>query len=305
MTDEELIFKFLDSNYSVTIDGVAYVCVDLDSQKQMVYESRYGSMVNVFNDIIGDFICDTGEASTNVLKRWYRAKSKIIGQKIYDFLNTYDGNDSFDNLYKEIEDKLSNEFGKPFLKNELYNHYRDNYLKDKVDAYLIDVDLTKGSKISLDKMEQFFNGDIDSFKGDIVDSFNKKYSEFIINEVDKYLTNINKDITSEKLVSDFWYNVNDETEHHRHIVVKILKDWYAVNVLDDKLIPFFNELIVTMGSTNWLVTWIGHGKLTEEKMLNHFRDEDSVSKNYIRQRYEDWYADKIIEVSDRYIKNAW
>ena len=39
--------------------------------------------------------------------------------------------------------------------------------------------------------------------------------------------------------------------------------------------------------------------------LAGIKDEKDYSKNYIRQRYEDWYSEKILEISDNYMKNGW
>ena len=96
-----------------------------------------------------------------------------------------------------------------------------------------------------------------------------------------------------------------ETELHRHNIIKFLKDWYNINVLGDKLIPLFKEFVIRMGPTDWVVIWVGQGVLTIEKLLNHFKDEKDYSKIYIKQRYEDWYAEKIVEVSESYMKNSW
>lgn len=307
MTDEKFIHNFLNKHYSVTIGNIDFMIIDLKNDNHMPYSSGYGdSITKIFKDVIGEFITDTGIPSFDVLSRWYSDKCDIITQKLDGYFNEYDGRHNFEIILEEIVSKFGEEFNRAFLLYRVKIHYKEKHLKRKVDEYLEIADFTGGSKSAIYDLNQYFNGDISYFKEDIEAQFNKKYSGFIINEIDKYLTTINKDeVKSDEFINNFHYSLDNETELHRHDNAKILKDWYNVNVLNDRLIPFFNELIVTMGATDWLVTWIGHGRLTEEKLLNNFRDEKDYSANYIKQRYEDWYSEKIIEVSERYIKNAW
>jgi hypothetical protein len=306
MTDEKFIYDFLDSSYKITIGSTDYIGMDLSTEKTLPYESKYGdSLLSEFTKIIGDFDTDTGDKSTNVLYRWYMEKSKIVGKELNDFINSYDGREGFKHIINEATKRFGTNYNKIFLKTKIGDNYKDKYLKDKIDEHLNSLDYTKGSKRLVEEIKKHFDDDIDEFNNDINKAFDRRYDEFILNEIDKYLTNIDKDITIDELIKKFQFDVEAETEIHRHQIIKLLKDWYHINILNDKLLPFFNELIVTMGSTNWLVTWIGHGRLTEDKMLNHFKDEETYSKNYIRQRYEDWYSEKIIEISDKYMKNGW
>jgi hypothetical protein len=306
MTDEKFIYDFLDNGYKVTIGSTDYDFVELETNKTLPYKSTYDdNMVGEFIKIIGDFDTDTGESSTNILYRWYIEQSKIVGKELNNFIESYDGKKGFSVILTQAYNAFGTEYNRSFLRTKISEHYKHKYLITKVQDYLDTLDYTKGSKKLVEEIKKHFDGDIDEFNYDINKSFDRRYDDFILNQLDKYLTNIDKDIKVDELIKNFQFDVDVETETHRHQVVKLLKDWYHINILNDKLLPFFNELIVTMGSTNWLVTWIGHGRLTEEKMLNHFKDEETYSKNYIRQRYEDWYSEKIIEISDKYMKNAW
>jgi hypothetical protein len=306
MTDEKFIYDFLDNGYKVTIGSTDYLFVELETNKILPHKSTYGdNMLNEFIKIIGNFDTDTGESSTNVLHRWYMEQSKIVGKELNKFIESYDDKEGFSVILNEAFSKFGSDYNKPFLRTKIGEHYKHKYLITKVQDYLDTLDYTKGSKKLVEEIKKHFDDDIDDFKDEIYNVFNRRYDEFILNEIDKYLTNIDKDITIDELIEKFKFDIEAETETHRHQIVKLLKDWYHINILNDKLLPFFNELIVTMGSTNWLVTWVGHGRLTEEKMLNHFKDEETYSKNYIRQRYEEWHSEKIIEISDKYMKNGW
>lgn len=306
MTDEKFIYDFLDSGYKVTIGSSDYLFVELQTNKILPYKSTYGdNMLSEFEKIIGNFDTDTGESSTNVLYRWYMEQSKIVGEELNKFTESYDGKEGFNVILNEAFSKFGSDYNKPFLRTKIGEHYKHKYLITKVQDYLDTLDYNKGSKRLIEEVKLHFDDDVDEFLKYITDYFDKRYRNFILEEIDKYLSDVDKNIKIDELIKNFKYDVDAETETNRHEIIKLLKDWYNINILNDKLLPFFNELIVTMGATNWLVTWIGHGKLTEEKMLNHFKDEKDYSKNYIRQRYEDWYSEKILEISDNYMKNGW
>ena len=84
-----------------------------------------------------------------------------------------------------------------------------------------------------------------------------------------------------------------------------LYDWYSKNILNDKLIDLFSQFVLTLGKTDWKVTWIGHGPVTKEKILDHFRDEDNFHNEYILKRYDEWYENEVAEAGEREMNNAY
>jgi hypothetical protein len=76
---------------------------------------------------------------------------------------------------------------------------------------------------------------------------------------------------------------------------------YATRFLNDHVDEFLRQLVITMGKTNWRVTWIGHGELTKDKVLSYFMKEDKYHEKYIMKKYNDWYDQAVIEASNRYM----
>ena len=64
-----------------------------------------------------------------------------------------------------------------------------------------------------------------------------------------------------------------------------------------------NESVITLGQTNWVVTWIGHGRISDGKLKNIFYKENEKVMKYITREYDKWFAQNIddatIKVWDR------
>jgi hypothetical protein len=312
MSDEKIIIDFISKNYEVSIGSTDYVVVDKENKKVYTYSKKEKnnsdstcSFNQLFIDIIGDFETDTGESSLNVLHRWFVSESKIIGKDMNDFLTQYDGNLSSSNILAQFLDRFSNTINRMFLITQFNTHYESKYLKPKLREYFKNIDMSLGSYQLYDNIKTDFDGDLMYFNRIIEDMFNKEYSNYLFVKVNKYTDTLNKKTTYDDIIESYSDDLEKETELHRHNIIKFLKEWYHINVLGDKLMPLFKEFVIRMGPTDWVVIWIGQGVLTIDKLLNHFKDEKDYSKIYIKQRYEDWYAEKIVEVSESYMKNSW
>lgn len=311
MYDEKIIIDFISKNYEVSIGNTDYVVVDKETKKVYSYTKKKtnSNTIESFNedfiDIIGDFETDTGENSLNILHRWFVSESKIIGKDLNDFLNHYDGNLCSDINRTKFLDRFLNTTNKLFLVTQFNTHYESKYLKQKLREYFKKIDMSLGSyQLYLD-IKNEFDGDLKYFSGLIEDMFNKKYSDYLYINLNKYVDTLNKKITYSNIIESYSDDLEKETELHRYKIIKFLKDWYHIHVIGDKLIPLFNEFVIRMGPTDWVVIWVGQGVMTIDKLLNHFKDEKDYSKINIKQRYEDWYDEKIVEVSNSYMKNCW
>jgi hypothetical protein len=108
-----------------------------------------------------------------------------------------------------------------------------------------------------------------------------------------------KYITSQALYNEVSQEKPGENEHIKGLTRDFICKWYCDNFLDDKLNDMYGQLVITMGRTNWVVTWIGHGKMDVYRFLEQFRGEIPNVVAVVKVRYEKWYMDSITEATER------
>jgi hypothetical protein len=69
--------------------------------------------------------------------------------------------------------------------------------------------------------------------------------------------------------------------------------------MGEKVKNILSELVITLGSRNWVVTWIGHGQLCKERFLDIFKGEDGYHHKFILDMYDKWFEEAVIHASDR------
>jgi hypothetical protein len=307
MTDAKLILDFLEKNYEVTIGYDNYNITDKESQATYSHSKHSTSQFNkVFTNLFGHFnVDDSPSSSFDTLNDWFDKGSRIIGKKLNDYFQSYDGTLGSKAIFFDLKDRFGTEMNTSFLSKEFIKDYKTRWLEPSLNKYLESMDMGLGSIISLEKILSDYEGDVKLFNQYIIDTFNNHYDRHLSVIVVEYLSKFSEDTTLQEFLDGFEPRLNTETELHRYGSSKLIKDWYRVNILDDKLIPLFREFVITMGDKDWKVTWIGHGPLTEEKLLSQFQDEKKYNREYILQRYEDWFAEEVIDASERYLKKAW
>lgn len=108
-----------------------------------------------------------------------------------------------------------------------------------------------------------------------------------------------KYITSQHLYDEVMKEKSGENEHIKGFTREFIGKWYCDNFLDDKLNDLYSQLVITMGRTNWVVTWIGHGKMDVYRFLEQFRGEIPNVVAVVKSRYEQWYLDTVTEATER------
>jgi ferritin len=88
----------------------------------------------------------------------------------------------------------------------------------------------------------------------------------------------------------------------RDFVLDYLNEWYSTSILGQKITDFFRQFVVTLGPTNWKVTWIGHGEVTQAMIRQEFRDESEYQLKIVFNKYHKWYEEEIIQASERMLK---
>jgi len=123
--------------------------------------------------------------------------------------------------------------------------------------------------------------------------------KIIIPILDDYKLNIDGETGSLVMISRLEQILDGEEEKLVEFSKDYLNHWYSETMIGEKVRDFLSQLVITLGAKNWVVTWIGHGPVTKEKLLNQFSNENTYVYELIIQMYEKWYDENIIEASEK------
>lgn len=215
----------------------------------------------------------------------------------FDYFVTHRFNVIIGNYY--IDDKRSS-FD---IARGWFLDFKEKLTKDLFD-YLKDYGYKYSATEGLHKILKKF-GNKNKYSDDFITSyFHSYYNEYIIGpRVEKYLKNYQSGIKYQELSENFDKELSLDTYKQVEYAKDLLYKWYSQNVINDKVQEFFRELVITMGPRNWLVTWIGHGPLTKEKMHKYFIGESEIIYEFIENAYDEWYANAVVAASERYISS--
>lgn len=175
-------------------------------------------------------------------------------------------------------------------------------LTKKLNEYFDVLDSDLGSKAMLAQaLETFEKSEYTSQF--ILHYFNKYYNEkYLIPMLEEYVRIFDKTKHSSDLVDLFEYALAKEAPSQHDFSINYLNKWYCDTVISEKLNDFLSQLVITIGKTNWVVTWIGHGPITDDTLRQHFKKENGFQFLYIKGAYEEWYEKEVIEASERLMK---
>lgn len=172
--------------------------------------------------------------------------------------------------------------------------------------YLDNIDREESGSIKLSfQMLQYFEKD-SLITDEAVIAFFESYYElnFLENVVNKLIEKFEPkdfdDIEFKRIKEELQ---RTETEKIYTLAKNKLNDWYSKSILGDKLADLFSQFVITLGKIDWKVTWVGHGPVTTEKILKHFRLDTDSHDEFILKQYQEWYENEIIEASSREMNN--
>lgn len=181
-------------------------------------------------------------------------------------------------------------------------------LKEKLTKDLFDYLQNNSSKYSATEglnviLKKF--GNKNKYSVDFITGyFHSYYNEFVIGpRVEKYLKNYKSGVKYQELSENFDKQLSLDTYKQVEYAKELLYKWYSKNIINNKVNEFFQELVITMGPRNWVVSWIGHGLLTKEKMHKYFIGESEIIYEFIENAYDEWYANAVVAASERYISS--
>jgi hypothetical protein len=181
--------------------------------------------------------------------------------------------------------------------------FHKRILTKKLTEYLETLDMSEGSvKLLFKAVNRFSHGnDKDLYNGEFIENyFNDYYKETVIDpQLKKILKSFHVEAGSQALVETISEKLTFETPKIYQYALDHLNEWYANTVIGDKMKDFLTQLVITLGSRNWVVTWIGHGPLSREKLLSQFKNENEYHHKFIVKMYDEWYETAVIDASER------
>jgi len=178
--------------------------------------------------------------------------------------------------------------------------FHKRLLTKNLTEYIETLDTSEGSVKMLSKTIKKFNN-LGQYNSSFIENyFSDYYKETVINpQLKKILKTFAPEAGSNALIETISERINFETPTIYQYALKHLNDWYADTVIGEKMKDFLSQLVITLGTRNWVVTWVGHGPLSREKLLSQFKDENEYHHNFIVKMYDEWYEIAVIDASER------
>lgn len=213
---------------------------------------------------------------------------------VNDFLNTFK---TIFGEFTTVDNETSVE-----LFNKWFSFHK-RLLTKTLTNYIETLDMSEGSvKLLFKTINRFSHGkDKGLYNGAFIENyFNDYYKETIINpQLKKILKDFRHESGSKVLLETISEKIKFETQTIYQYALNHLNEWYADTIIGEKMKDFLSQLVITLGSRNWVVTWVGHGPLSREKLLGEFKDENDFHHKFIVKMYDDWYSTAVIDASER------
>lgn len=180
--------------------------------------------------------------------------------------------------------------------------HQDKLIKELSD-YVKSINIKEGSTSLLFKtINRFAHGkDSGLYSTNFITEYITEYynENYMLPFLGKLTKDFNPKLGSVELIKQISDRLETETTNVYQFALDYLNKWYCENVIGDKMRDFLTQLVITLGSRNWVVTWIGHGPISKDKILSFFKDEENIHYDFIMKAYDDWYEMAVIQASER------
>lgn len=171
--------------------------------------------------------------------------------------------------------------------------------------YFETLDGSVGSNILGEQVFNYFIGKSEFHHNFVKNYFNAYYSKkFLKPVIEKYLASFDKNKFSGDLIEEFASTIIGENMTQYDYAIEYLNNWYMDEVLEAKVNDLLSQFVVTLGRTNWIVTWVGHGPVTDISFQNYFKKENAHQFRYAKGMYERWYTEAVQDKSERLMAQA-
>jgi hypothetical protein len=181
-----------------------------------------------------------------------------------------------------------------------------NELVKDLSDFITSLDYNMGSVKVLEETTKYFKQEKSNTFSDtfITKIIVNQFQCYLLPKLNEYLTEDKKIKGSKSILLDFMveYHCSHHIEPVQAFISNYIMEWYGDNVVLAKVNDLLSQLVITLGTRNWVVTWIGHGPLSKATFLKQFSNELEDFEKYILKRFDDWYADEVIDSSERLLQ---
>lgn len=222
--------------------------------------SSIDEFLEVLTTIFGEFTLPNGDNSVKLFYKWFDEKKMTISKDLIEFVDSLDISKGSIFLLEQTIIHFK------YSKNNRYGFYDLIYTPNFIGNYI-----------------------------------NEYYKNKVLNDKIKNLIESNDfgNVGSKFIIKKFSESINNETPKLVEYALSKVNKWYSETIIGAKMRDFLSQLVITLGPRNWVVTWIGHGQLTNDTLLNNFKDEDEFHHKFIKKMYDSWYEEAVINASER------
>lgn len=232
-------------------------------------------------------------------------KQDFMVEDTTDFSKTTYNSFEFIKLFKRIISDFTTDT-EDISSVEIFNKWfsvNKRVLAKKLTEYFDTMDGSLGSNVLLQQaIDKFSNSEYNHIF--IQYRFNDFYTNTYLKPTLKaYIERFDIRLDSQQLIDNISNSLYNENMFQYDYAINYLNTWYCDTLIKSKVDDFLAQLVITLGRTNWQVTWVGHGPVTNDTLRRCFKQENSFQFNYIKGLYEEWYEEEIINRTKRIISN--
>lgn len=241
------------------------------------------------------------EEIRQILNEIINEETTKTSELVEPFFNNLDFNQSyklnFNNLLVILPSKSYNDV---FIKNLFDTEFLKKFIAPLIVKSSKTWDYSLKSKVLFKELKKALPDDVPKELVDtmIMPIFVKQYLKVKEKELDALLDKVwgkEKYYVLLKLV------LKDELDSVVELGEKYFFKYYNNTYLDANIKKFLSELVVYLGTMNWVVFWVGHGEVTNTNKLHELMDEAKCYQPKIIEEYDKWYDNAVVEYSTKII----
>jgi len=295
---EKLILKLIEREYRVRLDFTINIVLKDSTQRSL------GSFISEIELIFGKIILESGLSVSEFITNWVNHQEQLINTKLINkYKKIVSEEKKLSVMLEELNLLANEEITTNYIKLHITKIYYGEFIKPNLTKWFGSTEKTDFHEL-IEEFNKNFDVNFADFTILIYKDFVKNYREkFVIPTIKHFINdfftedNYNLDSGLVDLELEKILPLVHSTQHE--FVKQEINNFYFINYVEAKVKDLLNQFVVTSGKSGWLVTWIGHGKMTDVRFREMFKKENSFVFNAINGLYEEWFEEKIIIASEK------